>query len=943
MRMASSIRVVAMSVLMLLVLAGALPALASVGYAGQQPAAGVESSTWAYQQNGDLLPNPDFTLSGPWTEAGGGILNYDNGCLIQSDPWLTEAASLLTSGYTVEVRMKVGTPGGMYGFGIAPADGAQFLWVNVLPDGVAYVAGSQIIIDTHRNDDGAFHVFRVAHSPGASTSSVWRDGVLLTTSAGLTPYSALTFLNFGEESGTCGSGQLDYVRWTPGVYNSSRSPVNVSLTPVSGAPAAGTPMTFTQVVSDPNGFADISRAYLLLNDTDGQSNAAFLCYDRASNRIYLKNDAGTSWSTGYAPGTNVVLQNSQCYVYVKDTTVSGVGNNLTLNWRIALKTAFAARSLNGYVYVQDMTGMKDGWDQMGRYFTPAAPTCVSVTPSTGSVDTGVPLVFSASISDSNGYPDIGISYLQLSVTSSAVNGIYLLYDSRQNKLFLRNDTSTSWGTGYAPGANVTLENSQCTVDVKNTTVTPSGANGLVVNWNITLKLSQLTKRLCERMFVRDRENLNSGWKVKGYVQVGNPPLLCEINSKIDNRDVPWTHWGWQKHAVVRLNGSAKRINTPAQLYFIGGEWPYSNSQMPYLVYMPEISTIMMAAEVGPPSVKTVLTFSADSGATWTAPRWMHTNASGTPDLMASMQMTYLGNGKLISSDTPSYWFSSDYGQSFAWYATSPLGSEGKPMYNWAPMLVDRDPITGDVTRIAETRYKENGTFDTPEYFSQACIRFSEDEGRTWSTEINVPQWKGLNEVVLSRAKNGDIVAAGRTDNPVQFLGLVNDQYSGLATSVSSDNGYTWTELYHLYFWGRHHPNMVVMPSGDIVMTYVVRNGYTNDNDGFPRFGIEAVVSKDNGKTWDLDHKYILASYSAQIKDTWWGSTQSTTNVLLPDGYILTAFGTGVRNLPTQSICKMDVAMVKWKPSGQAINTETTLRDALYESDLRNKFDLYSVK
>ena len=423
----------------------------------------------------------------------------------------------------------------------------------------------------------------------------------------------------------------------------------------------------------------------------------------------------------------------------------------------------------------------------------------------------------------------------------------------------------------------------------------------------------------------------------------NRSLACEINSKIDPRDAPRTHRGWQEHAVVRLNGSAKSLPIPAQFYLIGGEWEFSNSQMPYLVYMPERKTLLLAAEVGPPSVKTILTFSEDFGKTWTTPKWMHTDAAGKPDLMASTELTYLGNGKLISSSGPEYWASTDYGRTWANYAASPVGFEGKPMYQWDPMLVDKDSKTGKVLRLVETRYKENGKFDTAEYFSQGCIRFSSDEGKTWSQELNVSQWKGVNETVLCRAKNGDIVATCRTDNPKQFLGRVNDQYSGLATSISRDNGRTWTELNHLYFWGRHHPHMILLPSGEIVLTYVVRNGYTDNENGYPRFGIEAVISKDNGKTWDLDHKYILASYTAQVKGTWWGSTQSTSSVLLPDGSLLTAFGTGVRNLPTQNICKMDVALVKWRPSRKHTNSEHTLRDAPYQSDRRNKFDLDAVK
>ena len=83
----------------------------------------------------------------------------------------------------------------------------------------------------------------------------------------------------------------------------------------------------------------------------------------------------------------------------------------------------------------------------------------------------------------------------------------------------------------------------------------------------------------------------------------------------------------------------------------------------------------------------------------------------------------------------------------------------------------------------------------------------------------------------------------------------------------------------LYDWGRHHPSLVLMPDGQIVMTYVVRKGYLNTSEGFPRFGIEAVVSRDHGRTWDLDHKYILHQWSGHIKDgptAWYPSSQATS-------------------------------------------------------------------
>jgi hypothetical protein len=422
------------------------------------------------------------------------------------------------------------------------------------------------------------------------------------------------------------------------------------------------------------------------------------------------------------------------------------------------------------------------------------------------------------------------------------------------------------------------------------------------------------------------------------------PLPCDMNSKVDPRDAPWTRFGWQPHGVIRLNGAKARQTLPAQLYFIGGEWAYNNSQMPYLVYMPERRRLLLAASVDKPSIKAAQVFSDDFGATWTKPAWLHTDAAGNPDLGAATQLTYLGDGKLLCGSESRYWCSTDYGQTWSDYAPVPRGADGKMMYQWDPLLVERDAKTGRITRLVETRYKENGTFGTPGYFSQGCIRFSTDEGKTWSPETEVPQWKGLNEIVLCRARNGDLVAACRTDNPKEFGGS-DDQFSGLATSVSTDDGHTWSELYHVFYWGRHHPHVVALPNGDLVMTYVVRNGYVPDRNGLNRFGIEAVISKDNGRTWDIDHKYILATNSSIMKGdrSNWGSPQSTSNVLLPDGSLLTTFGTGVRNMPSQTLWKMDVALVKWRPSTKRINSEDTLRQAPYQSDLRNKFNLDSVQ
>ena len=195
--------------------------------------------------------------------------------------------------------------------------------------------------------------------------------------------------------------------------------------------------------------------------------------------------------------------------------------------------------------------------------------------------------------------------------------------------------------------------------------------------------------------------------------------------------------------------------------------------------------------------------------------------------------------------------------------------------------------------MLETDGHTLGLADGP--YSQGYFRSSPDLGRTWSEPEKIPQWLGVNEVDLAVAKNGDWIAACRTDVPSRFAALGIDSYGGLGVSISKDKGKTWSTVNKLYEWGRHHPSMVVLPDDRIVMSYVARLGYPNNAQGYPQFGIEAVVSDDNGQTWDLDHRYVLTVWVGNIKIPhlrYWCSAQATSTALLPDGTLLTAFGTG---------------------------------------------------
>ena len=361
----------------------------------------------------------------------------------------------------------------------------------------------------------------------------------------------------------------------------------------------------------------------------------------------------------------------------------------------------------------------------------------------------------------------------------------------------------------------------------------------------------------------------------------------------------------------QLNGDGKPVKIQGSLRVLTEEWNRVVA-VPYLVYMPEIDRLLMLVSCEYPHRVFVL-WSDDRGKNWTQPIPVE-KESDDPSHHVGVSLTYLGRGKVIfSTESFGRHFSDDFGNTWQ-TIPKPPASNGKIWCQWDPYLVDKD-AEGNVLRLAETGYTSEGDVISGGH-SQAEIRFSFDEGLTWGPSIVVPEWKGVDEVALLRAANGDIVAACRTDNPDRFKHEI-DHYEGLGISISKDNGETWSEVNRLYEFGRHHPSMVLLPGGEIVMTYVTRVGCPDTEDGFPQYSVEAIVSGDNGETWDIDHRYILAEWAGNRKgdNAWWASCQASSSVLLPDETILTVFGTGYRTQPNEQkmAAPRDIGLVHWIP------------------------------
>ena len=307
---------------------------------------------------------------------------------------------------------------------------------------------------------------------------------------------------------------------------------------------------------------------------------------------------------------------------------------------------------------------------------------------------------------------------------------------------------------------------------------------------------------------------------------------------------------------------------------------------------------------------TMIAFSEDRGTSWSDYSKVK-QCSGRPAMLA-----YLGNGVLSfigAWEQKSYrYFSSDFGRS--WEERVPVqpasnggywGTEGNP-------LIDRDE-NGVAVRIAEAGYNfVEGPF--PENPTCEFFRWSTNGGRTWTDEVMPPTWRwqrsfegktytrGVSEGGLARAHNGWIVAALRTDTLPEHIPLHYDNYEGIAVSISKDDGKRWSPLRRLFDAGRHHPNLVCLPNGDLVMTYIVRSDIVGGDLASYAHGCEAIVSHDSGLSWDTAARYVLDefAYFDEVNLTVTGHLYS---VVLDDGSVLTTYGNYITGSP----------LILWKP------------------------------
>jgi len=413
-------------------------------------------------------------------------------------------------------------------------------------------------------------------------------------------------------------------------------------------------------------------------------------------------------------------------------------------------------------------------------------------------------------------------------------------------------------------------------------------------------------------------------------------LLGAILFLVMNLGLPsFARGDWQAHTIRQGDGKGGWIVRPAQRQVL--KHPDSEHTMPFgLVQMDngEVAFICSREKANPKGGRIFepnIAFSKDGGATWSAFQAIP-GTTGRPQLLE-----WLGGGRISfitevfdKAGKPQRIFSNDRGRTWKEIIDHPPTKKGLGFGVEGNGWIDRDD-KGNAKAILELGYHWEPGKRFPKDDTTVVFRRSVDGGKTWIDEVAPPQWKftvehkgkkwlrGVSEGAIVRAANGDLVAALRTDMHPKYLdGPHDDSLEGTAISISKDNGKTWSDLQFLFEAGRHHANLQRMPNGDLVCTLVVRDDIREgkSKDGAlttRRRGCDALISKDHGKTWNLDRRYELDGFEFLRKDGFWvdGVCGHIGAVALKDGHVLSVYG----NYPVGAV------LIKWKPDAEpAIGT-----------------------
>lgn len=264
----------------------------------------------------------------------------------------------------------------------------------------------------------------------------------------------------------------------------------------------------------------------------------------------------------------------------------------------------------------------------------------------------------------------------------------------------------------------------------------------------------------------------------------------------------------------------------------------------------------------------IMLFSDDEGCTWSQP--VRTGMHGLPIGLGDSRLMLFGSERNVGGQF--LWFSDDAGETWGDPEPIPALADGRETWQHGSVLVEGDTVT--TLSYAEPLTKDDSWLEGSVSRGGTWLRRYRVDKRRWDAPIQLPPWP-TSEASVTRARNGDLVISLRTSMP--GVPVHSDHWRGITTSRSADDGKTWSDPDHHLLFGYVHSTLRTLSDGRILMTYASRIG---ELDGMNYHGIEAVISDDNGLTWDWQGRYILFRSDGP-------GTHSPESVELSDGRIFT--------------------------------------------------------
>jgi hypothetical protein len=141
------------------------------------------------------------------------------------------------------------------------------------------------------------------------------------------------------------------------VFFESHKPTLGAVVPASGSGQVGVTTAFITSWSDADGWRDLKQCYFHVGHDTSLAGNVTLYYHVQKNKIRLRTDDGTGWTTACEPGSDNVLENSQARVDCSLTMVQGSADTLAVAWAIEFKLGYSGDKKLGLL-CKDVLGEK---------------------------------------------------------------------------------------------------------------------------------------------------------------------------------------------------------------------------------------------------------------------------------------------------------------------------------------------------------------------------------------------------------------------------------------------------------------------------------------------------------------------------------------------------------------------------------------------------------